>query len=157
MRLSQVSLTVCVLGLLILAGCSNVNPLEVKISPVKQVPLVLPEIDPFKLDPVEWFVVNKDNAEAVFAELEKKGYDQVIFGLTDKGYENMTVNMAKILAMVRQQEAIIGAYKKHHDRQKETIDSHNKEQQKQEEARKKAKDVGSKGFVRVLRFWDLGK
>ena len=109
------------------------------------------------MDPVEWFVVNKDNAEAVFAELEKKGYDQVIFGLTDKGYENMTVNMAKILAMVRQQEAIIGAYKKYHDRQKETIDSHNKEQQKQEEARKKAKDVGSKGFVRVLRFWDLGK
>lgn len=157
MRLSQVSLTVCVLGLLILAGCSNVKPLEVKISPVKQVPLVLPNIDPLKLDPVEWFVVNKDNAEAVFAELEKKGYDQVIFGLTDKGYENMTVNMAKILAMVRQQEAIIGAYKKYHDRQKETIDSHNKEQQKQEEARKKAKDVGSKGFVRVLRFWDLGK
>ena len=39
--------------------------------------------------------------------MQKKGYDEVIFGLTDKGYENITVNMAKILALVKQQEAII--------------------------------------------------
>ena len=119
--------------------------------------MVLPDVDPLTLDPIEWYVGNKENAEAVFAELEKEGYDEVIFGLNDKGYENITVNMAKILALVRQQEAIIGAYKKYHDRQKETIDSHNEEQQKQQEARKKTKDVGNKGFVRVLRFWDLGK
>ena len=143
--------------MLILAGCSSVKPLEVKVSPVKQVPLVLPDVDPLILDPIEWYVVNKENAEAVFAELEKKGYDQVIFGLNDKGYENITVNMAKILALVRQQEAIIGAYKKYHDRQKETIDSHNQQQEKQEEARKTAKNESSKSFVRVLRFWDLGK
>ena len=114
-------------------------------------------MDPLKLDAVEWYVVNKENAEAVFAELEKKGYDQVIFGLNDKGYENITVNMAKILALVRQQEAIIGAYKRYHDRQKETIDSHNEEQQKQQEARKKAKDESSKSFIRILRFGNLGK
>ena len=143
--------------MLILAGCSSVKPLEVKVSPVKQVPLVLPDVDPLTLDPIEWYVVNKENAEAVFAELEKKGYDEVIFGLNDKGYENITVNMAKILALVRQQEAIIGAYKKYHDRQKETIDSHNQQQEKQEEARKTAKNESSKSFVRVLRFWDLGK
>ena len=68
MRLSQVSLITCVLGLLILGGCSSVKPLEVKVSPVKQVPLVLPDVDPLKLDPVEWYVVNKENAEAISKE-----------------------------------------------------------------------------------------
>ena len=86
----------------------------------------------------------------MFAELEKKNYDQVIFGLTDKGYENMTVNMAKILSLVRQQEAIIGAYKSYHEKQSETIDSHNT---KQEEKQKKAKDEPNKSFIRSLRFW----
>lgn len=119
-------------------------------------PLTLPPVDPLTLDTVEWYVVNIDNAEQVYKELEKKGYDQVIFGLTDKGYENITVNMAKILALVRQQEAIIGAYKKYYEKQTETIDSHNKEQEEQQKARK-AENESNKSFVRTLRFWDLNK
>ena len=83
-------------------------------------------------------------------ELEKKNYDQVIFGLTDKGYENVTVNMAKILALVRQQEAIIGAYKSYHEKQTETIDSHNINQKEKQE---KAKDEPKKSFIESLRFW----
>ena len=153
MQRSQASSIVCALALLtliVLPGCSSVTPLEVKISPVKQVPLSLPNVDPLSLDQVEWYIVNEANAEAVFAELEKKNYDQVIFGLTDKGYENMTVNMAKILSLVRQQEAIIGAYKSYHEKQSETIDSHNT---KQEEKQKKAKDEPNKSFIRSLRFW----
>jgi len=86
----------------------------------------------------------------VFAELEKKNYDRVIFGLTDKGYENITVNMAKILSLVRQQEAIIGAYKSYHEKQADTIDSHNTTQ---EENQKKVKDEPNKSFIRSLRFW----
>ena len=138
------------LTLIVLPGCSSVKTLEVKISPVKQVPLTLPDVDPLKLDKIEWYVVNESNAEAVFAELEKKNYDQVIFGLTDKGYENMSVNMAKILSLVRQQEAIIGAYKSYHERQAESIDSHNTNQKEKQE---KAKDEPNKSFIRSLRFW----
>ena len=153
MQRSRVNSIICVLGLLtliVLPGCSSVTPLEVKISPVKQVPLSLPNVDPLSLDQVEWYVINESNAEAVFAELEKKNYDQVIFGLTDKGYENVTVNMAKILALVRQQEAIIGAYKSYHEKQSETIDSHNINQKEKQE---KAKDEPKKSFIESLRFW----
>ena len=138
------------LTLIVLPGCSSVTPLEVKISPVKQVPLSLPNVDPLSLDQVEWYIVNEANAEAVFAELEKKNYDQVIFGLTDKGYENITVNMAKILSLVRQQEAIIGAYKSYHEKQSESIETHNTNQKEKQE---KAKDEPSKGFIRSLKFW----
>lgn len=140
--------------MLTLIGCSSVTPLEVKVSPVKQVPLILPDVDPLRLDVVEWYVINKDNAEEVFKELQKKGYDEVIFGLTDKGYENITVNMAKILALVRQQEAIIGAYRKYHDKQSNTIDSHNKQQKEEQKKARTAADESSKSFIGRLRFWD---
>ena len=129
MRKSQVSLIAVVLTSLILIGCSSkVIPLEVKVSPVKTVPLVLPNADPVNLDRIEWYIINKENAEAIFADLEKKKYDEVLFGLTDKGYENMSVNMTKILALVQQQELIIGAYKKYHAEQSGAISQHNKEQ-----------------------------
>jgi hypothetical protein len=147
---------VCALALLTLIalpGCSSVKPLEIKISPVKQVPLSLPNVDLLTLDKVEWYVVNKENAEAVFKELEKKNYDQVIFGLTDKGYENISVNMAKILSLVRQQEAIIGAYKTYHKKQAETIDSHNTNQKEQQKKVKKADDESNKSFIGALKFW----
>ena len=147
---------VCVLALLTLIalpGCSSVKPLEIKISPVKQVPLSLPNVDLLTLDEIEWYVVNKKNVEAVFKELEKKNYDQVIFGLTDKGYENISVNMAKILSLVRQQEAIIGAYKSYHEKQTKTIDSHNTNQEEQQKKVKKADDESNKSFIGALKFW----
>jgi len=153
MQKSQVSLTTCALALLILTGCSsNVKPLEIKVSPVKQVNLQLPDVNKITLDPIDWYVVNKDNVEDVFKELEKKKYDEVIIGLNDKGYESLSVNMSKILALVKQQELIIGAYKKYHGEQKEAIKKHNTNQEEQQKAREKENGT-DKGFIERLRFW----
>tara|TARA_R110002020_G_scaffold17194_2_gene60663 strand:- start:155 stop:574 length:420 start_codon:yes stop_codon:yes gene_type:complete len=139
--------------LLILTGCSsNVKPLEIKVSPVKQVNLQLPDVNKITLDPIDWYVVNKDNVEDVFKELEKKKYDEVIIGLNDKGYESLSVNMSKILALVKQQELIIGAYKKYHGEQKEAIKKHNTNQEEQQKAREKENGT-DKGFIERLRFW----
>ncbi len=140
--------------MLILAGCSStVVPLEVKVSPVKSVPLVLPDVDTISLDRIEWFIINKRNAEAIFAELEKKKYDEVLFGLTDKGYESISVNMAKILTLVQQQELIIGAYKKYHAEQSGTIEQHNKEQSEymaKKEKESKTNDSRKSIFKRIF-------
>ena len=153
MQKSQVSLTTCALALLILTGCSsNVKPLEIKVSPVKQVNLQLPDVNKITLDPIDWYVVNKNNVEDVFKELEKKNYDEVIIGLNDKGYESLSVNMSKILALVKQQELIIGAYKKYHGEQKEAIKKHNTNQEEQQKAREKENGT-DKGFIERLRFW----
>ena len=139
--------------MLILTGCSsNVKPLEVKVSPVKQVNLQLPDVNKVTLDPIDWYVVNKNNVEDVFKELEKKNYDEVIIGLNDKGYESLSVNMSKILALVKQQELIIGAYKKYHGEQKEAIKKHNADQEEQQKAREKENGT-DKGFIERLRFW----
>ena len=155
MQKSQVSLIVVALTSLILAGCSSVKPLEVRVSPVNTVPLVLPAVDPIILDNVEWYVINKENAESVFLELEKKNYDEVLFGLTDKGYENITVNMAKILAVTQQQGLIIGAYQKYHAEQGAIIRDHNKEQSKSVANKKKEgkKTDGGLSFFKRLLPW----
>ena len=154
MRKSQVSLIAVVLTSLILVGCSSkVIPLEVKVSPVKPIPLVLPDVDPINLDRIDWYIINKENAEAIFAELEQKKYDEVLFGLTDKGYENISVNMAKILTLVQQQELIIGAYKKYHEEQSGAIEQHNKEQSESVERAKdenESKQSGKSIFKRLL-------
>ena len=110
MHRSQVSLTVAALGLLILTGCSSsVTPIEVKYSPVKQVQLNLPKVEELKLDPVDWHVINQNNQEEVFKNLEKKNYDPALMGLTDKGYENLSVNLTKILTVMEQQRLTIEA------------------------------------------------
>ena len=51
----------------------------------------------------------------IFEDLEKKNYDPAIFGLTDKGYESLTVNNAKILSLIEQYKAIISAYQKYYE------------------------------------------
>ena len=153
----RASSTVAALMLLILiAGCSSVKPLEIKVTPLKQVPLTLPQVDKLVLEPIEWWIINEENAASVWKELEKKGYDSVIFGVTDKGYEAMTVNNAKILELAKQQKTIIGAYKAYHDSQTKAINQHNKEQKEEAERIKKDesnKATGMAGFVRTLRLW----
>ena len=137
-------------------GCSSVKPLEILISPVKQVNLTLPKVDPLILEQLEWWIVNKDNAEEIFKELDKKGYDEVIFGITDKGYEILSVNNAKILALVQQQKAIIYAYEQYHNKQKQEINKHNNEQKQAETERKKNEQpTGMARFVRTFGFGDL--
>ena len=113
-----------------LTSCSSVKRLEVSSVAVERVPLVLPKIDVLKLDTVEWYIVNEENIDSVLAELEKKGYKRVIFGVTDKGYEILSVNMAKIQQLVRQQDAIIGAYRSYYDKQQTAIDKAVQENEK---------------------------
>ena len=111
-----------ILSILFLTNCSSVKKLEISSVAVERVPLVLPEVDRIKLESIDWYIVNKDNLDSVLVELDKKGYKQVIFGITDKGYEILSVNMAKIQQLVRQQNAIIGAYKLYHTNQKKAIE-----------------------------------
>ena len=108
MRKNQVSLIAAVLLSLTLIGCSS-SPkvIEIKATPIDVVPLTLPEVDQIVLDDVKFYVVTEANIDAVMVELQKKNYDPVIFGVTDDGYEMMSVNMAKILQLVQQQRAVI--------------------------------------------------
>ena len=100
-----------------LTSCSSVKRLEVSTTAVERVPLVLPEVDVLKLERVDWYVVTQENLAAVLDELDKKGHKR------DKGYEILSVNMAKIQKLVRQQKAIIVAYKEFYEKQQTAINT----------------------------------
>ena len=67
-------------------------------------------MDTLTMRPVEWVIVNKDNVDEVFAQLEARGQNLALFALTDEGYENLGLNFSDIRQLVQQQRAIIVAY-----------------------------------------------
>ena len=143
MRKSPASLIVVALLSLTLIGCgSTPRVIEIKATPIDVVPLVLPEVDRIQLDDVKFYVVTEDNIEAVLAELREKNYDPVIFGVTDDGYEMMSVNMAKILQLVQQQKAIIIAYGEYYDKQNEAVEENNESAKSQKEAASSLQEEG---------------
>ena len=109
-----------------LVGCSTpVKRIEISTTPIEKAPLELPEVTPFQLENIEWILVTENNIDTVFAELEKKKYDPVVFGVSDRGYESLSLNLARIRQMVEQQRAIIIAYEKYYKDQNKLIDQSN--------------------------------
>jgi len=128
--------------LLSLSACgSSVKPIQIVSAPLERVPLDLPPVDVLKLDDVNWIIVTEENVQSVWEDLEKKKYSVVIFGLTDKGYEDLSVNVAKLKKLVQQQKAVIAAYKNYYEDQNKAID----EQQKEiDDAKKSAEEQNTK-------------
>ena len=63
---------------------------------------------------VEWVVITKDNYKEVFETLSKTGRPIAVFGLTDKGYADLGLNLSDIRAYIQQQQAIIAAYERYY-------------------------------------------
>ena len=75
-------------------------------------------------------------------------------GLTDKGYENLSVNLTKILTVMEQQRLTIEAYDKYQKRQADTIEQFNDDQtKKQIEATAQGAEKNDKGVLERLKFW----
>ena len=151
MLIERVKPTLLVLGLLILTSCSSVKPIEVQYQPADRVPLNLPAVDQLQLDAITWYIITETNGEEVFEKLEKKKFDPVLYGLTDKDYEALTLNITKIMKLVRQQKSIIAAYKKYYEAQYQEIDDTNKTNKKMmEEAEKQNKAAEEAGLFNKL-------
>lgn len=123
-------LTLSVLGCLILFGISAcgqpVQEIKVSAKPIDKPELTLPYADPIQARDVEWIIVTADNYEKVFADLKRNGHDVVLFALTDKGYENIALNLSDIRAYIQQQQAIIVAYEGYYKKANALIDDSNK-------------------------------
>ena len=76
---------------------------------------------------VEWILITPENFEEKVAELSKDGRPVVFFALTDKGYENLSLNFSDIRAFIQQQRAIIAAYENYYKNANEALDSANAE------------------------------
>lgn len=106
----------------LLTGCagfglfgSRVKPIEVQTKAAERTRLDLPDPAPLKPRPVEWIVITPANAEKVWAELKEKNTDLVLFGLTDDGYEEISMTITELRNFIASQRQIIIKYREYYE------------------------------------------
>jgi hypothetical protein len=115
-------LLIPIISLPLLSGCASfgffgkkVEPIQVQTVAVERTPLNLREPTPLKPKPLEWVVITPENAEEVWAKLRSNNSNVVIIGLTDDGYENLSITMAEIRNHMLTQSNIIKKYKEYYE------------------------------------------
>ena len=78
-------------------------------------PLDLDKPAPLNLEDLRWIIITSDNADEVFKRLEEEGYDPVLFGLTDKEYELISKNFARIRNHLMKTNELIDKYKEYYE------------------------------------------
>ena len=118
------------LALLLVSGCSilgssrdipEVKPVEV-VTVVKKAPTYHPPL-PNQINPVpvEWTVLNPELMQEYLDDLnEGNAPTNVWYGLTTKGYENLSTNMAEVKRYLRQVLSILKYYRELDDQEAET-------------------------------------
>ena len=100
---------------LFLTSCAGVREIEsVKVA-VAKTPLNLEQPTPIETLDVEWYVINENNYKEVFDKITAEGRKPVLFALTDKGYEALSVNYADLRKHILAQHEIIIQYKEYYE------------------------------------------
>ena len=100
---------------LLLSGCAGVKTLEIFKKEVPREKLNLEKPTPLQMEEIYWHIITSENAEEVFAKLEKEGIDPVLFGLTDKDYQVIARNFAQIRAKLAETNSILDKYKEYYE------------------------------------------
>ncbi len=74
---------------------------------------------PLQMEEIYWHIITSENAEEVFKKLEADGIDPVLFGLTDKDFELLAKNFAKIRNQLKVQNDLIDKYKQYYESEKD--------------------------------------
>ena len=98
-----------------LTNCAGVKVLEVFKKEVPRAQLNLEKPTPLQIEQLHWIIITSENAEEVFKKLEEQGIDPVIFGLTDKDFELLAKNFAKIRNQLKVQNDLIDKYKQYYE------------------------------------------
>jgi hypothetical protein len=67
------------------------------------------------MENLRWIIITSENAEEVFTKLEKEGIDPVLWGLTDKDFELLAKNFARIRNHMVIQNDLIDKYKEYYE------------------------------------------
>ncbi len=118
MHQSKMKLTKIALAFLLinLVGCSYfVRKPDVVIKQVEKPKLELELPEPIQLDSVRLIVITEENFKDVIAnEKNKKGLVFLV-ALDEDGYKTLAINNAKILKYIKEQKALLIAYKKYYE------------------------------------------
>jgi hypothetical protein len=136
-KLTQVVLTSLILTTsLLISGCGStpIKKIEVSAEPIEKAPLMLPKTDRLRMREVKWMLITRENYQQVFDELSKNKKDVVLFGLTDDGYEALSLNTSDILRIIEQKNAVIAAYQGYYEKTNSAIEDTNKKIQQDKQA-----------------------
>ena len=98
-----------------LTSCSGVKQLEIFKQEVPREKLNLEKPTPLEMEKIHWHIITSENAEEVFKKLEADGIDPVLFGLTDKDFEMLSKNFAKIRNQLMQTNELLDKYKEYYE------------------------------------------
>jgi len=111
---------------LLLVGCGTTpRQIEISAKPIDKPNLVLPPVEQLRLKDVEWIVITQENYQEVFDKLLKDKKDPALIGLTDDGYETLSLNMSDIMRLLQQQKAIIAAYQNYYEDSEKALEDAN--------------------------------
>ena len=103
---------------LLLSGCSGVKTLEIFKTEVEREKLDLKKPTPLELEKLQWIIITSENAEEVFKRLEEAGIDPVLFGLTDKDFQLLAKNFARIRNHLKVTNDLLDKYKEYYEPEK---------------------------------------
>ena len=98
-----------------LTSCAGVKTLEIFKKEVPREYLNLEKPTPLQLENLRWIIITSENADEVFKKLEEQGIDPVIFGLTDKDFELLAKNFARIRNQLKITNDLLDKYKEYYE------------------------------------------
>ena len=98
-----------------LTNCSGVKQLEIFKQEVPRAQLNLEKPTPLELENLRWIIITSNNAEEVFKKLEEQGIDPVLWGLTDKDFELLAKNFARIRNQLKITNDLLSKYKEYYE------------------------------------------
>jgi hypothetical protein len=98
-----------------LTSCSSVKKLQIFKEEVPRQELKLEKPTPLQLEELQWIIITSENSEEVFQKLEAAGIDPVIFGLTDKDFELLAKNFARIRNQLKITNDLLDKYKEYYE------------------------------------------
>ena len=112
---SILSVLVSLILITSLTSCSGVKQLEIFKTEVEREKLNLNKPTPLELEQLQLIIITSDNAEEVFTRLEEAGIDPVLFGLTDKDFELLAKNFARIRNQLKITNDLLDKYKEYYE------------------------------------------
>ena len=112
---SILSVLVSLILITFLTSCSGVKKLSIFKEEVPRAKLNLEKPTPLQLEELQWIIITSENAEEVFKKLEEKGIDPVLWGLTDKDFELLAKNFARIRNQLKITNDLLDKYKEYYE------------------------------------------
>ena len=112
---SILSVLVSLILITFLTSCSGVKKLSIFKEEVPRAKLNLEKPTPLQLEDLQWIIITSENAEEVFKKLEEKGIDPVLWGLTDKDFELLAKNFARIRNQLKITNDLLDKYKEYYE------------------------------------------